>query len=158
MRWVYGRSNFTLGHDAVSQTGPGCEDAVVADLMGAWRRDQRDQAVDEIAALHQDVRGAVAPGSLEAQSESAIGVFFESIAAKGWPGPVATQALEAASVAGRDGHGGVQAHLSVAGDGGLRFVTLRGAWAGVDPVTQTPPVLAGLGSGGNAPRRGPRGI
>jgi hypothetical protein len=53
---------------------------VVADPVRTRRRDQREEPFDELAALHQDVGGAVSPSGLEPQCECAVLTLLESFA------------------------------------------------------------------------------
>jgi hypothetical protein len=45
--------------------------------MGARGWNQRDEPFDQLASLHQDMRGSVAPAGLEAKRESTIRALFE---------------------------------------------------------------------------------
>jgi hypothetical protein len=67
-------------HDPIPLARARCQDSVIANRMGARRRDEGDQAFDELASLHQDVGGAVAPAGLEAQRECSIGALLEPLA------------------------------------------------------------------------------
>jgi hypothetical protein len=118
-------------------------------LVGSGRRDQRDEGVDELASLHQDVGGAVAPAGLEAKQEPAIRVLFEAVIRKGWACDVATQPLQAATVAGGHGHGGVETHAAVRGNA-RRGVGILARSSGIHAIPQASPRLAAVRSGGNA--------
>jgi hypothetical protein len=81
--------------------------------MGARRWNERHQPFDELASLHEDVGGAVAPAGLQAQSESSIRAFLQALARERWPADVATEPLEAPSVSSGDCHVGVKAHAAM---------------------------------------------
>jgi hypothetical protein len=48
-------SRCEYGHDALAQAGTRREDPVVAELVGARGRDQRNEPVEQVAAFYQDV-------------------------------------------------------------------------------------------------------
>jgi len=138
------------GHDPVAPAGAGRQDAVVTDLVGTRGRNQGYEPLDELAALHQDVAGAVAPGGLQAHGEPSVGKLLEAIVRERRPRDVATEPLQTAAVASRYGHRGVETHAAVLWYPGrrLRFgVVVRG----LDAVAQSPPALACVGSAGAAP-------
>ncbi len=109
-------------------------------LLGTGRWDEWDKALQQLVALHQDVRRSVPRAGLESQGEASVGPHFEAIVCEGRPGDVAAEPLEAAPVAGRDGDVGMEAHPAV-----LRNVreyigvVLAG---GLDAVAQPSPSFA----------------
>ena len=64
------------------------------------------EPLDEFAALHQDVGGAVAPAGLEAQREPAVAMLLESLAGERWAGDVAAEPFVASPVARGNGDAG----------------------------------------------------
>jgi hypothetical protein len=52
--------------DTIAPPGAGGEHAVVADQVGARRRDERDEALQELLRLEEDRGGPVAPAMAEA--------------------------------------------------------------------------------------------
>ncbi len=91
-----------FGDNPVPTTGTRREQAVVADLVGSWWRDQGDEALDQLTLLHQDVGGAVAS-------------LFQALLCKGRARDVAAQALEPGAIAGGHAHVGMKAHAAVPG-------------------------------------------
>jgi hypothetical protein len=87
------------------------------------------------------VRGSVAPAGLEAECESTIRAFFESVAGKRRSSHVPNQALQASAVERGYTDAGVEAHASVSGDTerGLGVCTQL---VETDTVTEAPPLLA----------------
>ena len=59
--------------DTIAPTGAGGEHAVVADQVGARRRDERDEALQELLRLEEDRGGPVAPAMAEAVEQAAVG-------------------------------------------------------------------------------------
>ena len=88
---------------------------MVSNLVGARRGDQWDEPLGELAPLHQDVGGSVAPAGLEPQRECAVLSLLESFARKRWSGDVAAEPLETSPVTRRDGDVCVKAHAAVLG-------------------------------------------
>ncbi len=84
--------------------------------MGSGRWDERDQPLQQLVALHQDVRRPVPPGGLEPQGEPSIGPLFEAIVCEGRAGDIAAEPLEPASVACGDGDARMEAHPAVPRD------------------------------------------
>ena len=78
-------------NDLVAPTGAWRQDAVVTDLVGARGRDQGHEPLDELAALHQQVAGAVAPAGLQAQGEPSVGKLFETLVCERRPRDVAAE-------------------------------------------------------------------
>ncbi|MCG8589640.1 MAG: hypothetical protein MJE66_10145 [Proteobacteria bacterium] len=117
---------------------------------------QRHQPLDELAALHQDVGGAVAPAGLETQRESSIRAGLESLAGERGTGNVAAEPLEASPVAPGNGDFGVQAHAAMLGDAiggfgiGSRFTHV--VW--LDAIPHASPWLAAVGAGRNVRAQG----
>ena len=112
-RVVGGTLKLGSGHDPIALAGTRCQDPVVPNLMGARRWNQRHETFDELASLHEDVCGAVAPAGLQAQNEPSVRVFFESLVCERRTGDVAAEPLEAWSVSRGDGHVCVEAHPAV---------------------------------------------
>ncbi len=113
--------------------------------MGTGRWDERDQPLQQLVALHQDVRRPVPPAGLESQREASIGPHLEAIVREGRAGDVAAKPLEAVPVACGDGDVGMEAHPAVLRDvwGGLQFGPLA---VGLDAVAQPLPSLARAGA------------
>ncbi len=61
-----------IRNDVVPPAGTGGQDAVVADVVEARRRDAGRQAFQKRDRLEQDVGGAVSPAVLEAVAEACI--------------------------------------------------------------------------------------
>jgi hypothetical protein len=99
-------------HDPAAQARARCQDPVVPHLVGSRRRNQRNEAVDQLAALHRDVRGAVAPAGLQAKQKPAILAFLEPFIGQWWTRDVSTKPLEAAAIARGHRDGSVKAHAS----------------------------------------------
>jgi len=117
---------------------------VVANLMRARWGDQRNEALDELGSLHQDVGGSVAPGGLEPQGEHAVAAFLEPLARNWWPRDVAAEPLEPFAVRRWNGDACVQAHAAKPGHTiGIFGVDLRRAHrvARLDPIAHAPPGL-----------------
>ena len=112
-RVVGGSFNLGIGHDPIALALTRRQDPVVPNLMGARRWNQRHETFDELASLHEDVCGAVAPAGLQAQNEPSVRVFFESLVCERRTGDVAAEPLEASSVSRGDGHVCVEAHPAV---------------------------------------------
>jgi hypothetical protein len=93
----------------VAPAGTGGENAVVADVVGARRRDAGRQAFQERDRLEQDMGGAVSPASLEAVAEASILELGEPLRGERGAGHVGAESFESSAVAGGDGHVGVQA-------------------------------------------------
>ena len=89
---------------------------MVTDLVGAGRRDQGHQPLEELVGLHQDVRGSVAPARLQPKGETSVGPLFEAIGRERRPRHVVTQPLEAAPIAGGHGDLGVEADAVLRGN------------------------------------------
>jgi hypothetical protein len=121
--------------------------------MSAGRWDQGHEPFDELAAIHQEVRGSVAPAGFEAKRESSIRTLLQAIVYERRSGDVATQPLEASSVLPRNRHACVKAHPSMLGHArrclgvGVRFL-------GLDAIAEPPPPLTGAGPGGDARSQG----
>jgi hypothetical protein len=128
---------------------------VVADLVGARRRNEGDQPLQQLGALHQDVRRAVAPARLEVQGEPSVGTRFEAIVREGRTRDVATQSLEPVAVSRRDGEFRVEAHPGVLRHAGRGF-GVDIPILGLDAIAQAPPALTNVGARRDAPaqRRG----
>jgi hypothetical protein len=103
-RWPWGTRP---EHDAIAGARAGCQHAVVADLVGTGRWNEWDQSLEQLAALHEDVRRPVAPAGLEPQREPSIGLHFEAIVCERRAGDVAAEPLEPAPVASGDGDVGM---------------------------------------------------
>lgn len=118
------RVEFRHWHDSAAQARARREDPVISHLVRARRRNQRHQAVDQLAALHRDVRGAVAPARLQANHEPAIGALLEPFVRQRWSCDIAAQALQPTPVARGDAHGGVEGHAAALGHArrGVRIV------------------------------------
>jgi hypothetical protein len=114
---------------------------VVPHLVGARRGDQGDEAVDQLASLHQDVRRAVAPGGLEAQGQPAIGLLLEAIVRERRPRGVAAEPLETSAIAGGHGDLGVKVHAAVLGHTG-RGVRIFAVPCRLHAVAEAPPAFA----------------
>ena len=73
-------------------------DPVVQDLVlpGGW--EERDEPLDEFQGGEVECGGAVGPGGLQVEDESAVVLFLEACAAQGGPGNVAAEAFEARTV------------------------------------------------------------
>jgi hypothetical protein len=146
----------TRRHDPIALARARRQEAVVSHLMGSRWRDQRDETVDQLASLHLNVRGAVAPAGLQAKRESAVGLLLEAIVRGRRAGHIAAQTLEAAAVAGGDGHGSVEAHAALLGYAG-RGVRILARLCGIHAVSHTPPWRTPVWPGGNARAQGGRG-
>jgi hypothetical protein len=123
---------------------------VIADLMGARRRDQRSQSLQKLMPFHHDMGRAVSPARLESVRESAVGHLFEAVERERRPGHIATQTLEPIPIIGGHSYISVQAHtaLSYAArrNRTFRFDTSLPGIERLDPITKTPPTLARLGA------------
>ena len=86
----------------------GGEHAVVADPTRTRRWDQRDQPLEQLAGLEDDVRGAVAPAALERVAEPAVRSSDQSRGGNRWASDVAAQALQSLAVPRGDADVGVQ--------------------------------------------------
>jgi len=114
---------------------------VIPHLVGAGRGDQGDEAVDQLAWLHQDVGRAVAPGGLEAQGQPALGLLFEAIVRERRPRGGVAEPLEASAIAGGHGDLGVKAHAAVLGHAG-RGVRILAGPCRLHAVSEAPPAFA----------------
>jgi hypothetical protein len=114
-------------------------------LVGTGRWDERDQPLQKLVALHQDVRRPVPPAGLESQGEPSVGPHFEAIVCEGRAGDVAAEPLEPAPVACGDGDVAMEAHPAVLWDvwGRLGVGLLA---VGLDAVAQPSPSLARAGA------------
>jgi hypothetical protein len=72
----------------------GSEDAVVADEVGARRRDQCGEAAQELGGLQQQCLAAVAERPLETVGESAVRQFGEALLRERRAGAVAAEMRE----------------------------------------------------------------
>jgi len=119
--------------------------------VGTGRWDERDQPLQQLVALHQDVRRPVPPAGLESQREASIGPHLEAIVREGRAGDVAAKPLEAVPVACGDGDVGMEAHPAVSNATGRdRCVWLHAivfVCSGLDAIPETTPPLARFGSG-----------
>ena len=131
------------GHDLIAGAGARCQHAVVANLVGSGRWDEGDQPLQQLVALHQDVRRAVAPAGLETQGESAVGLHFEAIVRERRARDIAAEPLESATVSRWDGDVGVEAHAIALRDPGRRF-GVGARVLGFEAITQASPSLAGV--------------
>ena len=122
---------------------------MVAHLVGSRRRDEGDEALQELVALHQNVRGAVAPAGLEAEREAPVGLLFEAIARERRPRDIVAEPLEPAPVSRGNGDVGVETHAGVLGNAGRGFGIGVGL-LGLDAIAEAPPPLARVGAGGDA--------
>jgi hypothetical protein len=77
--------------------------------MGTRRWDQRDQPLEKLARLEDDVSRAVAPAALELVLETTVGLCCQPPGRDWRPSHIAAQALESLPVSRRDGHVRVQA-------------------------------------------------
>jgi hypothetical protein len=118
---------------------------VIADLVGTGRWDERDQPLQQLVALHQDVRRPVPPADFESQGEPFVGPHLKAIVCEGRAGDVAAEPLEPAPVACGDGDVGMEAHPALLRDvwGRLRVGLLA---VGLDAVAQPLPALARAGA------------
>jgi hypothetical protein len=114
---------------------------VIPHLVGARGWNQWDESFDQLASFHQDMRGSVAPAGLEADGESTIWAFFESIVGERWSSHVPNQALQAPAISCGHADSGVEAHASVGGDAG-RGIGVCAQLVGIDSVPEAPPPLA----------------
>ena len=71
---------------------------MVADEVGARRRDQRGEATQEFGGLQQHHLAAVAEGALEPVGETAVGQFGEPLLRKRRPGAVAAEVRESLAI------------------------------------------------------------
>jgi hypothetical protein len=85
--------------------------------------------------------GSIAPAGLEAECESTIRAFFESIVGERRPSHVPNQALQASAIECGYADSGVEAHASVSGDAG-RGIGVCAQLIGIDTVPEAPPPLA----------------
>jgi len=83
---------------------------VIPHLVCPGRWNQRDEPFDQLASFHQDVAGSVAPAGLEADAESTIWAFFESIVGERRPSHVLDQAFQAPAISCGCIYSGVEAH------------------------------------------------
>ena len=110
LHWGMGCGAARGGRDnALAQAGTGREDAVIADLVRARRRDQGREPIDQVAPLYQDVGRAIAPACLEAQREPTVGPLLESVVRDRGARDIATQPFEASAVVRGDADAGVKA-------------------------------------------------
>jgi hypothetical protein len=130
--------------------------------VGTRRRDQWGKSLEQLAAFHQDVRGAIAPAVLEPVREHAAWKRLEPLEAERGTQDVAAQTFDALAVPRGHGDIGVQAHAALA-NAALGKVGLRGSarfLLGFDRyhlVPEPPPRPPGLGSGGDARAHGSSG-
>ena len=119
--------------------------------MGARRRNQWCQPLDQFMPLHHDMGRPISPTGLESIGESAVGHCLEPIDRKRQPSHIATQTLEPTSVVSRNSDIGVQAHPAVSNATGRdRCVWLHAivfVCSGLDAIPETTPPLARFGSG-----------
>ncbi len=94
-------------HVAIPPAGTGGEQPVVADLVGAWRWNQRGESFEEFPPFHPDVGRAVAPAGLQPVGQAAIGHGLEALHREWGPRHVAAQSLEAAAISRWNGHVGM---------------------------------------------------
>jgi hypothetical protein len=114
----------------------------------------RSRSVDpQRGQRHQDVRRAVAPGGLEAQGQSPIGLLLEAIVRERRPRGGVTEPLEASAIAGGHGDLGVKAHAAVLGHTG-RGVRIFAVPCRLHAVAEAPPAFARVRSAGDAGAQG----
>jgi len=128
-------------HDPTPLARARRQDPVIPHLMGAGGWNQWDESFDQLASLHQDVRGSVAPAGLEAECELTIRAHFESIVGERRSSHILNEALQAPAVACGHTDSGVEAHAPVRGDAG-RGLGVCTQLVGVDTVAEAPPALA----------------
>jgi hypothetical protein len=97
-----------IGDDLAAPGVAGGEDAMKENLMFPWRRRDREQALEQLAAGQVNGAGTVGPRGLEAQQDAAVRLFLESFPADRRPGEVATEALQAFLVPSRNAHTSVE--------------------------------------------------
>jgi len=131
------------GDDSIAEAGAGCQHSVIANLVGSGRRDEGRQSLQQLVALHQDVRRSIAPAGLEAQGELSVGSGFEAVVGQWRASDVAAEPFESATVSRGDGDIGVETHATVLGDAGRGF-GIGARLFGLDAVSQAPPSLAGM--------------
>jgi hypothetical protein len=77
----------------------GCQYAVIADLVGTGRWNERDPPLQKLVAFDQDVRRPVPPAGLVPQDEPSVAPHFQAIVYERGPGEIAAEPLEPAPVA-----------------------------------------------------------
>jgi hypothetical protein len=142
-------------HDPITLTRARRQDPVIPHLVGSGRWNQRHESFDQLASLHQDVTGSIAPAGFEAECELTIRPLFESIVGERRPSHVLNQALQASAIACGYADSGVEAHASVRGDAGRGFGVCA-QLVGVDTVPEASPTLAPLAARCNARAQGSR--
>jgi transposase, IS5 family len=86
-------ANWSIGHQR-AQLGVGCQHAVQADQMQPRSGHQGSQALHELQRRHDQVRGPVAPRSLELEHHLPGGVGLHAFFGQGRPGDVAAQLFQ----------------------------------------------------------------
>ena len=117
------------------------QNPVIPHLVGARRWNQRHESFDQLASFHQDMRGAVAPAGFEADGESTIWAFFESIMGERRPSHVSNQPFQAPAISRGYIYSGVEAHAPVGGNAG-RGLGVCVQLVGIDTITEASPAFA----------------
>jgi hypothetical protein len=109
------------------------KDAVIANEIRSWGRDECGELLDEFQRRESDVSRTVTPATLECVDQTAVGKTRKSLRGDGRPCGVSAQTLEASSVAGGYSHIGMQAQATDvrAAPAASRFDPLD-----VDPVAE----------------------
>jgi hypothetical protein len=129
---------------------------VISDLVSARRGNQWHQPLNEFAAFHHNVGGAVAPARLEAQRESPVRAFLESLTCEWWARNIAAKPLEASPVMRGNGDLGVQAHAAMLGHaiGGFGIGSRFTYVVRLDAIAEASPWLAAMRAGRDARPQG----
>ena len=101
--------------------------AQLADQMQPGPRHQRGQALHQLQRAQYQMRGAIAPGRLQAQAHLAIAVQLDTLVGQCRAGDLATQSLETPPLMGINPHRRVQAEtVDVRAQALARSVLTRG--------------------------------
>ena len=98
-RELWRRLGLAAEDDLGARGGVCGEDAVVAEHVKPWRRDEGAEPRDEVEGVEQDGVGAVFPRGLEGEADAAVAVKLEAVLVERRSRDVAAEPLEALSVA-----------------------------------------------------------
>ena len=144
-------------HDPIPRARARREHTVISHLMGPRWRHQRREPLEQLRALHHDVRRPVPPWRLEPIGNPTITQLFEPLQRERRTCHIATQPFESAPVPCGNSHVGMKAHPAVPDatwrnpSVGLDAVLLTLVRVRIDPISESPPRLARF-----RPRRDPR--
>jgi len=126
------------GHDEPAAAGGRPKDAVVADLVDPRGRDEGGQLLQELQGFEDHMGGPVAPATLEAVEQPAIGEARQPLRRHWRPAHVPAEPLEPPAVAARHPHLRMDGQAAE-GDATRARPFLQILWAPLPPSASPPP-------------------